>query len=102
MRTLHTLPRISFRFDDHSRSRILLLRFRILLLRYRILVLRAVKKTARAIWSALALGPIVTFVTGVLVGLLIPSRHWVAIVAVIVIGAVLGRIVSSVDDAPSS
>ena len=46
------------------------------------------------LWRAADLGPIVTFATGIIVGLLIPSSDWPAIVAVIVTGALLHRMVS--------
>jgi hypothetical protein len=39
------------------------------------------------LWRAFDLGPIVTFATGILVGLLIPSENWVAIGIVILVGA---------------
>ena len=58
---------------------------------------RSLGKLKTIVWRALNLGPIVTFATGVVVGLLIPSEDWVAIVAAIVIGAVLQRIVSAID-----
>ena len=51
-------------------------------------------KRLTALWRAADLGPIVTFATGVIVGLLIPSSDWPAIVAVIVTGALLHRMVS--------
>ena len=51
-------------------------------------------KGLTALWRAADLGPIVTFATGVIVGLLIPSSDWTAIVAVIVTGALLHRMVS--------
>jgi hypothetical protein len=51
-------------------------------------------KGLTAFWRAADLGPIVTFATGIIVGLLIPSRDRPAIVAVIVTGALLHRMVS--------
>ena len=51
-------------------------------------------KGLTALWRAADSGPIVTFATGVIVGLLIPSRDWPAIVMVIVSGALLHRMVS--------
>jgi hypothetical protein len=51
-------------------------------------------KGLTALWRAADLGPIVTFATGIIVGLLIPSRDWPAIVTVIVTGALLHRMVS--------
>jgi hypothetical protein len=54
-------------------------------------------KATKGLWHAADLGPIVTFATGVIVGLLIPSKDWVAIVMVIIAGAVLRRIVKVID-----
>jgi hypothetical protein len=51
-------------------------------------------KGLTALWRGYDLGPIVTFATGIIVGLLIPSRDWPAIVTVIVTGALLHRMVS--------
>jgi hypothetical protein len=51
-------------------------------------------KGLTALWRAADLGPIVTFATGIIVRLLIPSRDWPAIVTVIVTGALLHRMVS--------
>ena len=51
-------------------------------------------KGLTALWRAADLGPTVTFATGIIVGLLIPSRDWPAIVTVIVTGALLHRMVS--------
>jgi len=45
------------------------------------------------LWRAGDLGPVITFVTGVVVGLLIPSYDWPAIITVIVGGVVLETIV---------
>jgi hypothetical protein len=51
-------------------------------------------KRLTALWRAADLGPIVTYATGIIVGLLIPSSDWPAIVAVIVTGTLLHRMVS--------
>jgi uncharacterized SAM-binding protein YcdF (DUF218 family) len=49
------------------------------------------------LWRAADLGPIITFVTGIVVGLLIPSADWLAISTVIVAGVVLRTIVKAID-----
>jgi hypothetical protein len=49
------------------------------------------------LWRAGDLGPVITFVTGVVVGLLIPSYDWPAIITVIVGGVVLETIVKTID-----
>jgi hypothetical protein len=49
------------------------------------------------LWGGADLSPIVTFATGVIVGLLIPSKDWVAIVIVIIAGALLQRNVKIID-----
>jgi hypothetical protein len=51
-------------------------------------------KGLTALWRAADLGPILTFATGIIVGLLIPSSDWPAIVTVIATGALLHRMVS--------
>jgi hypothetical protein len=51
-------------------------------------------KRLTALWRAADLGPIVMFATGIIVGLLIPSKDWPAIVTVIVTGALLHRMLS--------
>ena len=49
------------------------------------------------LWRAAELGAIITFVTGIVVGLLIPSADWLAISMVIVAGVVLRTIVKTID-----
>ena len=49
------------------------------------------------LWRAGDLGPVITFVTGVVVGLLIPTHDWPAIITVIVAGVVLETIVKTID-----
>ena len=51
----------------------------------------------KAFWRAAELGPTIGFTTGVLVGLLIPSRDWVAIIIVIFAGALLQTLVEVID-----
>jgi hypothetical protein len=51
----------------------------------------------KVIWRNAEFGSIVAFVAGVLVGLLIPSREWVAIIIVIFVGAVLQSLVKAID-----
>jgi hypothetical protein len=47
----------------------------------------------KQLWRGADLGPTITFATGIITGLLIPSRDWPAIIIVIVSGVVLQRIV---------
>jgi hypothetical protein len=49
------------------------------------------------LWRAGDLGPVITFATGVVVGLLIPSDNWPAIITVIVVGVALQKIVKTID-----
>lgn len=49
------------------------------------------------LWRAGDLGSVITFGTGVVVGLLIPSDDWPAIITVIVVGVVLKKTVKTID-----
>jgi hypothetical protein len=51
----------------------------------------------KQLWRVADLGPIITFATGVVIGLLIPSENWPAIITVIVVGVVLEMIVKTID-----
>jgi hypothetical protein len=51
----------------------------------------------KQLWRAVNFGPLITFTTGVLTGLLIPSENWPAIMVVILAGTVLRRITRAVD-----
>ena len=63
----------------------------------RLCVSKWITSAARRLWHASDIGPVVTFTTGVIVGLLIPSRNWVAIAFVIAAGVVLRRIIKLID-----
>jgi hypothetical protein len=49
------------------------------------------------LWRVADVGAVITFVTGVLAGLLIPSEDWAAIFTIIVVGVVLRRITKAID-----
>lgn len=52
-------------------------------------------EAVKQLWADL--GPIIRFATGVVVGLLIPSEDWPAIITVILVGVVLETIVRTID-----
>ena len=52
---------------------------------------------ATRVWRAADLTSLVTFLTGIIVGLLIPSRHWPTIITVIIAGALLRAIIDKID-----
>lgn len=51
----------------------------------------------KQLWRVADLRPVITFASGVVVGLLIPSEDWPAIITVIVAGVVLQTIVKTID-----
>jgi hypothetical protein len=48
------------------------------------------------LWRNAHLGPTIAFLTGVLVGLLIPSREWFAIITVVALGALVQSFVEAI------
>jgi hypothetical protein len=51
----------------------------------------------KQLWRVADLTPVITFASGLMVGLLIPSEDWPAIITVIVAGVVLQTIVKTID-----
>jgi hypothetical protein len=56
-----------------------------------------VAKAMKQLWCTANLAPIVTFATGIVAGLLIPSEDWPVITTVILVGVVLRRVVKAID-----
>ncbi|MGH7987708.1 MAG: hypothetical protein ACREQX_15685 [Candidatus Binataceae bacterium] len=50
----------------------------------------------KQLWRAQGLATLVTFFTGIMVGLLIPSSDWPLIIAMILTGAVLHRLMGGI------
>ncbi|MGH8012355.1 MAG: hypothetical protein ACREQ4_07645 [Candidatus Binataceae bacterium] len=54
-------------------------------------------RVMKRLWHIADLPTLVTFLTGIMAGLLIASRDWPAVIAVILAGAVLQRVIIRID-----